>query len=67
VARVKERQRADASKFAEHKADVESRLRLRRESELERAWVDALRKKAKVQTNEAFVQGTARSGPVELD
>jgi len=67
VARVKERQRADASKFAEHKADVESRLRLRRESELERAWVEALRKKAKVQTNEAFVQGTARSGPVELD
>ncbi|HEX8909376.1 MAG TPA: SurA N-terminal domain-containing protein [Anaeromyxobacteraceae bacterium] len=67
VARVKERQRADASKFAERKADVETRLRLRRESELERAWVEALRKKAKVQTNEAFVQGTVRSGPVELD
>jgi peptidyl-prolyl cis-trans isomerase D len=67
VARVKERQRADDSKFAERKADVETRLRLRRESELERAWVEALRKKAKVQTNEAFVLGTVRSGPVDLD
>jgi peptidyl-prolyl cis-trans isomerase D len=67
VARVKERQRADDSKFAERKADVETRLRLRRESELERAWVEALRKKSKVQTNEAFVLGTVRSGPVDLD
>jgi peptidyl-prolyl cis-trans isomerase D len=67
VARVKQRERADLSKFAERKAEVETRLRLRRESELERAWVEALRKKAKVQTNEAFVQGTVRSGPVELD
>ncbi|GEJ57970.1 peptidylprolyl isomerase [Anaeromyxobacter diazotrophicus] len=67
VARVKERQRADLSKLAEHQAEVETRLRLRRESELERAWVESLRKKAKVQTNEAFVQGTARAAPVELD
>ena len=68
VAKVKERQKADPAKFAEKKSEVEVRLRMRREAELERAWVEALRKRAQVKTNEAFVQGTARSGgPVQLD
>jgi len=67
VARVKERQRPDPAKFADRKGDVETRLRMRRESELERGWVDALRKRSKVQTNEAFVQGSARRGPSQLE
>ncbi len=67
VARVKERQRPEPEKFGERRAEVEMRLRLRREAESERSWVEALRKKAKVETNQAFVLGTARGGPVELD
>lgn len=67
VARVKERTRPDPAKFAERKPEVEMRLRLRREAELERAWIDDLRKKSKVETNRAFVQGDVRSAPVELD
>ncbi|HYS79253.1 MAG TPA: SurA N-terminal domain-containing protein [Anaeromyxobacteraceae bacterium] len=67
VARVKERQRAEPAKFVERKGEVETRLRMRRESELERGWVDALRKRSKVQTNEAFVQGVARRGPSQLE
>jgi peptidyl-prolyl cis-trans isomerase D len=67
VARVKERQRPDEKAFAEKKAEAEVRLRLRRESELERAWVEDLRKKSKVETNAAFVQGTYRAPNVQLD
>jgi peptidyl-prolyl cis-trans isomerase D len=67
VARVKERQRADPAKYTERKGDVETRLRMRRESELERGWVDALRKRSKVQTNEAYVLGVARRGPSQIE
>jgi peptidyl-prolyl cis-trans isomerase D len=67
VARVKERQRPDPSKFAERKPEVEARLRLQREAEMERAWVDDLRKRAKVQPNQEFVMGTAQATPVLLD
>ena len=67
VARVKDRQRADASKYAEHRGEVESRLRLRRESDLERAWVEDLRKRSKVEANQPFVLGSARAPNVELD
>jgi peptidyl-prolyl cis-trans isomerase D len=67
VARVKERTHPDLAKFAEKKSDVELRLRLRRESELERAWVADLRKRSKVETNRAFVQGEVRSAPADLD
>jgi peptidyl-prolyl cis-trans isomerase D len=67
VVRVKERQRPDEKAFAEKKVEAEVRLRLRRESELERAWVEDLRKKSKVETNAAFVQGTYRAPNVQLD
>ena len=67
VARVKERQRPDPAKLAAVQGEVQARLRVRRESEIERAWVEELRKRAKVQTNQAFVLGTARSGTAELD
>ena len=67
VARVKERTRPDPAKFAEHKSEMEMRLRLRREAEFERAWVDDLRKRSKVEMNRAFVQGDVRAAPMELD
>ncbi len=67
VARAKERERPDEAKFSEMKSEVETRLRLRRESEIERAWVGELRKRSKVVENKAFVQGEVRAGPVELD
>ena len=67
VARVKERQRPDPAKFQAEKGDFEVRLRLRRESELERAWVEDLRSRSKIETNQAFVLGTARAAPVDLD
>ncbi len=67
VARVKERTRPDPAKFAERKADVETRLRLRREAELEQAWVEDLRKRSRVETNKAFVLGEVRAAPVELE
>ncbi len=67
VVRVKERTRADPARFAEKKGDVETRLRLRREAELERGWVEDLRKKSKVQTNDAYVQGNVRASSVDLD
>jgi peptidyl-prolyl cis-trans isomerase D len=67
IARVKERQRPDAAKFAERKSEVEVRLRLRREADVERTWVEDLKKRSKVETNQAFVLGTARAPNVELD
>jgi peptidyl-prolyl cis-trans isomerase D len=67
VARAKVRERPDQAKFSEMKSGVETRLRLRRESEIERAWVEELRKRSKVEANKAFVQGEVRAAPVELD
>jgi peptidyl-prolyl cis-trans isomerase D len=59
VAVVKERQRPDAGKFAEHKADIADRLRGRREAQVETAWLKGLREKAKISVNEAFTRGAA--------
>jgi peptidyl-prolyl cis-trans isomerase D len=68
VARVKERQRPDTEKFAEQKASVETRLRIRREAEVERAFVDELRKRAKIELNQPLLAGAASSGgPLEED
>ncbi|OFX20945.1 MAG: hypothetical protein A2V77_19300 [Anaeromyxobacter sp. RBG_16_69_14] len=67
VARAKERERPDEAKFSEMKSEVETRLRLSRESEIERAWVGDLRKRSKVVENKAFVLGEVRAAPVELD
>jgi hypothetical protein len=67
VARAKVRERPDQAKFSEMKSGVETRLRLRRESEIERAWIEELRKRSKVEANKAFVQGEVRAAPVELD
>ncbi len=67
IARVKERQRPDLAKFAEAKSGVEARLRARRENEIERTWLEDLRKRAKIETNQAFVLGTASTAPSGLD
>ena len=67
MARVKERQRPDEAKWATQKADVEDRLRYRREAELERAWMEGLRAKAKVTTNQALLAGGPARPPSELD
>jgi peptidyl-prolyl cis-trans isomerase D len=65
VARVKERQRADPAQFEKKKADVENQLRLRRQVQLEQAWVRSLKDKAKVEVNAALLRGELTSGPVE--
>jgi peptidyl-prolyl cis-trans isomerase D len=67
VARVKERQRPDDSKFAEKKGEVEMRLRLNRESQIEQGWVKALKEKSKVELNGALVRGEVTSAPVDLE
>jgi peptidyl-prolyl cis-trans isomerase D len=68
VARVEERQRPDPAKFEEQKAAVEMRLRIRREAEVERDFVDDLHKKAKIELNEPLLAGNAAGGaPLEED
>ena len=67
VAKVKERQRPDQAKFDVQKADVEDRLRYRREAELERAWMESLRASAKITANEAILAGAPTQGPTPLD
>ncbi len=67
IARVKERQRPDPAKFAAQKAAVEGQLRDRREAQVESAWMKALREKARVQVNDAYVRGEVAQPPVQLD
>jgi peptidyl-prolyl cis-trans isomerase D len=52
VARVKARQRPDPAQFEAKKAEVAERLRAQRESQVEEAFVKALREKASVKVNE---------------
>jgi peptidyl-prolyl cis-trans isomerase D len=67
VARVKERQRPDPAQFEAKKGEVEKGLRLRRESQLEQAWVKSLKDRSKIELNPAFVRGEVPTGPVQLD
>jgi peptidyl-prolyl cis-trans isomerase D len=67
VAKVKERQRADPAKFAEKRNDVELRLRLTRESQIEQAWVKSLKDRSKVELNGALVRGEVTAARVDLD
>jgi len=67
VARVKERRRPDEKQYAAQRADVESRLRSQRQAQVESAWMRALREKASVKINEAFVRGPVPAAPVQLD
>jgi peptidyl-prolyl cis-trans isomerase D len=67
VARVKDRVRPDPAQFAARRADLEARLRSQREAEIESAWMKALRERAKVQVNEAYIRGEVNAPPVQLD
>ncbi len=67
VARVKERQRPDPAALPASRGEFETRLRMRREGEIERAWMDDLRKRAKVDLNQALVRGETRASPYEGD
>jgi peptidyl-prolyl cis-trans isomerase D len=67
IARVKERQRPDPAQFEAKKSEVEMRLRLRRESQLEQAWVKSLKDRSKVELNPAFVRGDVQAPQVQLD
>jgi peptidyl-prolyl cis-trans isomerase D len=67
VAKVKERVRADVAKFAEKKGEVEMRLRLTRESQIEQAWLKSLKDRSKVELNGALVRGEVTAAPVDVD
>ncbi len=67
VAAVKERQRPDPAQFAAKKDEVATRLRGRRENQIERAWLKDLREKAKVTVNTAFLRGEVGAPQVDLE
>ncbi len=67
VAVVKERQRPDPGKLAERKAEIADRLRGRRETQIETAWLKSLREKAKISVNEAFTRGDVAAPQVDLE
>ncbi|BDG07121.1 peptidylprolyl isomerase [Anaeromyxobacter paludicola] len=67
VAQVKDRQRPDPAQFEAQKQDLAARLRDRKESQAEQAWVKALRAQAKVKVNDAFTRGNVPAPNVELD
>jgi len=67
IARVKLRQKPDPAQFAAKKGDVETRLRARREAQVEQAWMKDLREKARVQINQAYLRGEVNLPPVQLD
>lgn len=67
IARVKLRERPDPAQYAAKRGDVESRLRARREAQLEQAWMKHLRDQATVSVNEAYLRGEVVLPPVQLD
>jgi peptidyl-prolyl cis-trans isomerase D len=67
IARVKDRKRPDPSQWEAKKGEFEMRLRLRRESALEQAWVKSLKERSKVELNPVVVRGDAPTAPAQLD
>ena len=67
VAVVKERQKPDPARFAEKGEEIASRLRSRREAQVEAAWLKELREKADVKVNEAFIRGEVATRPLDLE
>lgn len=67
VAVVKERQKPDPARFAEKSEEIASRLRSRREAQVEAAWLKELREKADVKVNEAFIRGEVATRPLDLE
>ncbi len=60
VAVVEKREQPDASRFEAQRADVATRLRNRRESQVQAAWVKQLREASKVELNPALASGPVR-------
>ena len=67
VAQVKERTRPDPARYSEARQDVLRKLRARREAQVEGAWVKALRDRATVKVNEAFLRGDLALPSVDLE
>ncbi len=67
VAVVADRQRPDPARFSARKEELAQRLRGQREAQLERSWLAALRSKAKVDVNEAFLRGEVGAVPLDLE
>jgi len=67
VAVVKERQKPDPARFAERSEEISSRLRNRREAQVEASWLKELREKADVKVNEAFIRGEVPIRPMDLE
>jgi peptidyl-prolyl cis-trans isomerase D len=59
IAQVKERVRPDPTLYPQQRDEVAGRLRSRRQSELETAWLKTLRDGAKVRVNDAVLRGAA--------
>ena len=60
VAVVERREQPEASRYEAQKADVATRLRNRRESQVQAAWVKQLRESSKVEVNPALASGPVR-------
>lgn len=60
VAVVEKREQPDAARFEAQKADVATRLRNRRESQVQAAWLKQLREAGKVEVNPALASGPVR-------
>jgi peptidyl-prolyl cis-trans isomerase D len=61
VAVVEKREQPDASLFEAQKSDVATRLRNRRESQVQTAWLKQLRDAARVEVNPALASGPVRT------
>jgi len=67
VARVKERERPDESKWAAERPAAEAALRSSRQQRVLGSWVEGLRAKAKVTINPAFMAGSLAPSQTEND
>ena len=67
VAVVKERQKPNPTRYAEKSEEIASRLRSRREAQVEAAWLKELREMADVKVNEAFIRGDVPIRPLNLE
>jgi peptidyl-prolyl cis-trans isomerase D len=61
VAVVEKREQPDAAQYEAQKADVATRLRNRRESQVQSAWLKQLREAGKVEVNPALAAGPVRT------
>jgi hypothetical protein len=57
VAVVEKREQPDAAQFEAQRADVATRLRNRREAQVQAAWLKTLRDAGKVEVNPALASG----------